>query len=320
MAGILVFCENDDTTVELLSKGKELKSALGGQVGALVLGVAPEEKAKQLLAYGADTLYVARGDVFASINADIYSDAIAQAANNYGLDTVLVGSTRAGKEIAGMVAQRLGAGCVTDAIDIKLKDGALLVDRYCLGGATIASLTVKTPKQVISVMPRTFEASAKGLEQSQVVAFSPTLQPPKQNVVEKQEKKGESTPIEAAETLVCIGRGINDKKDLPMIEELAKAMQGEIGCTRPLTHDIQWYPESREVGLSGKKCKPALCLSIGISGQIQHTVGIRNAKIIAAINKDKNAPIFKTADYGIVADLYDVVPKLTQKIQAMGSK
>jgi electron transfer flavoprotein alpha subunit len=111
-----------------------------------------------------------------------------------------------------------------------------------------------------------------------------------------------------------VGRGLAKKEDISVIEDLAKAVKGEIGCTRPLSHEIRWFPEDREVGLSGKKTKPNLCFSIGISGQIQHTVGIRDSKIIVAINKDKNAPIFKIADYGIVGDLYEVIPKIIEEI------
>jgi electron transfer flavoprotein alpha subunit len=214
----------------------------------------------------------------------------------------------------------MGAGCVTDATDIKIRDGQLVIDRYSFGGSTVASIVVKTAQQVISVMPRTFELAPKTATQGKIITFVPEVKAPRVNVIERQEKQGEATPIEEAETLVCIGRGVADRKDLPMIEALAKSLKAEIGCTRPLTHEWSWFPESREVGLSGKKCKPALCLSLGISGQIQHTVGIRTSKIIAVINKDKNAPIFKTADYGIVADLYEVAPLLTQKILSLSAK
>ena len=318
MAGILVFSEKDDTAFELVSKGRQIKG--DGRLAALVLADASEEKAKQYFAYGADVVYMAKPDVSTHVDAHLCADAIARAIDTYGFGLVLIGSTRAGKEIAAMVAQRLGVGCVTDAIDINIRDGKLVVDRYSFGGSTVASLVVKTARQVISVMPRTFELAPKTAAQGEIVTFAPEVGTPKVKVVDRQEKKGESTPIEEAETLVCIGRGIADKKDIPMIEALTRSLKAEIGCTRPLTHEWMWFPESREVGLSGKKCKPSLCLSLGISGQIQHTVGIRTSKIIAAINKDKNAPIFKTADYGIVADLYDVVPKLTRKIIALAGK
>ena len=317
MAGILAFSEKDDTLLELISKGKEIKG--GAKLAALLLSKATQERAKQCFSYGADTVYLATQDMPAGADAGAYANVIAETAENDGFDLILVGSTRSGKVIAGMLAQRLGAGCITDAIGIKEENGNLVADRYSLGGNTVASLVINTPKKVIAVMPRALQLGASVDVSGETITLSLTLAAATSNLVQRQEKQGESTPIEEAETLVCIGRGLAAQKDIPIIEEFARALKAEIGCTRPLTHDWQWFPESREVGLSGKKCKPSLCFSVGISGQIQHTVGIRTAKIIVAINKDKNAPIFKVVDYGIVGDLYDVVPRLTKKIQALST-
>ncbi len=138
-------------------------------------------------------------------------------------------------------------------------------------------------------------------------------------MVEQRKKTGESVDIESAETLVCVGKGVSNKEDLAMLNEFCTALKGELGCTRALSSDYHWISEDRMVGISGKRCKPKLHVSIGISGQIQHTVGIMSSKLIVAINKDKEAPIFKIADYGIVGDLYQVVPKLAQKIKALGT-
>jgi electron transfer flavoprotein alpha subunit len=319
MAGILVFCESYDTALELVSKGKELKSIVGGKLAALLVEKTNEEKVKQYFSYGADTVYQTTGSS-AITDSLSYAKVIAQTANSYNFDLVLVGSTRTGKEIAAITAQILGAGCITDATDLKLKDGNLLAERYLFGGSTVASVSINTPKKVIAIMPRAFPLAAPSGGSGETVSFTPEGISQKVTLVQRQEKQTDSTPIEEAESLVCIGRGLAKKEDITIIENLAKALKAEIGCTRPLTHDWQWLSENREVGLSGKKCKPALCVSIGISGQIQHTVGIRNSKVIVAINKDKNAPIFKTADYGIVADLYDVVPRLTKKFQVLTSK
>jgi electron transfer flavoprotein alpha subunit len=319
MAGILVFCESYDTALELVSKGKELKSIVGGKLAALLMENTTEEKVKQCFSYGADTVYLVTG-MPAATDSFSFAKAIAQTANSHSFDLVLVGSTRTGKEIAAIVAQILEAGCITDATDLKINNGTLLAERYSFGGSTVASVSINTPKKVIAIMPRAFPLAAPSGGSGETVNFTPDGISQKVTLVQRQEKQTDSTPIEEAESLVCIGRGLAKKEDITIIESLAKSLKAEIGCTRPLTHDWQWLSENREVGLSGKKCKPALCVSIGISGQIQHTVGIRNSKVIVAINKDKNAPIFKTADYGIVADLYDVVPRLTKKFQALTSK
>jgi len=315
MAGVLVFSEKDDIALELASRSKELKTSVGGKLAALVLGRPDAERAGRLFSYGVDTAYHGQPDIPSDSAA--FAQAIAQVAKEHGFDTILIGSTRTGKEVAAMVAQSLGAGCITDATDLRVKDGILLVDRYTFGGSTVASASISSAVKVIAAMPKAFPLGAPAPSQGEIVAFAPQLIPTGTNVLQRQDRQGESTPIEEAEALLCIGRGLANQKDIPMIEAMAKALKAEIGCTRPLTHDWQWFPESREVGLSGKKCKPTLCVSVGISGQIQHTVGIRSARIIAAINKDKNAPIFKTADYGLVADLYDVVPRLTKKFQAL---
>ncbi len=315
MAGTLVFSEKDDTALELISKGKELKTSIGGRLAAFVTGKVDGQRAGRSFSYGAETVFTSPEDM-PSDSATI-AQALTQIAKAHGFDVILVGSTREGKEVAAMTAQSLGAGCITDATDIRAKDGQLEIDRYTLGGSTVATAAIKSSVKVIAAMPKAFQLGNPTQSSGETVAFSLQLMPSGTKLVQRQEKQGESTPIEEAETLLCIGRGLANQKDIPMIEALAKAIKAEIGCTRPLTHDWQWFPESREVGLSGKKCKPTLCLSVGISGQIQHTVGIRSSRIIAAVNKDKNAPIFKTADYGLVADLYDVVPRLTKKFQAL---
>jgi electron transfer flavoprotein alpha subunit len=225
-------------------------------------------------------------------------------------------STKRGKEVAPRVAQKLGAGCVTDATAVEVRDGNLLVSRYALGGNTVASEFIKTPHKVISVMPKTFELGAKEARQGEVVTVDLDLKEPRTRVVERREKIGEAVNLEEAEVLVCIGRGLAKKEDLGIIEELARTIGAEIGCTKTLCTDYQWLSEDRLVGLSGKKTSPRLVISIGISGQIQYTVGIRGARITVAINKDSNAPIFALSDYGIVGDLYQVVPKLVEVLQA----
>lgn len=315
MAGILVFSEKDDTALELVSKGKGLITTVGGKLAAFVPGKSDSGKAGRFFSYGAEAVFQAPQEMPA--DSPSYAQALTQIAQAHGFEVILIGSTREGKEVAAMVAQSLAAGCITDATDIRAKDSDILIDRYTFGGSTVASAVIKSAVKVIAVMPKAFPVGTPAQSHGESIPFSPRLMPSGTRLVQRQEKQGESTPIEEAETLLCIGRGLANQKDIPLIEALAKSMKAEIGCTRPLTHDWQWFPESREVGLSGKKCKPTLCLSVGISGQIQHTVGIRSSRIIAAINKDKNAPIFKTADYGLVADLYDVVPRLTKKFQSL---
>ena len=165
-------------------------------------------------------------------------------------------------------------------------------------------------------MPKTFELGTKEARQGETIIADLDLKEPRTRIVEQREKAGEAVNLEEAEVLVCIGRGLEKKEDLEIIEEFAKALGAEIGCTKTLCSDYQWLSEDRMVGLSGKKTSPRLVFSIGISGQIQYTVGILGARIAVAINKDDQAPIFALSDYGIVGDLYEVVPRLTQQLRS----
>ena len=148
----------------------------------------------------------------------------------------------------------------------------------------------------------------------EIISVPLQLAPSTTKVVEQRPKVRGAINIEEAEVLVCVGRGLKNKDDLALIHTLADKLRGLVGCSRPISHDYHWLTEDQMIGLSGKEVSPRLYLSVGISGQIQHTVGIMNAKTVVAINNDQNAPIFKVADYGIVGDLYQVVPKLIDRI------
>jgi electron transfer flavoprotein alpha subunit len=324
MAEILVFSEKDDLAFELVSKGQEFGAALNMELAAALLGdgagarACPElcRRADEYFAYGADRVYVAEHPALADFHAETFAEALYQIAQQNDAQVLLLASTKRGKELAPRVAQKLGAGCVTDATAVEVQGGNLLVSRYALGGNTVAAEFIKTPHKVIAVMPRTFELGAKEARQGEVVTADLDLKGPRTRIVGRQEKAGEAVNLEEAEVLVCIGRGLEKEEDLEIIEELARALGAEIGCTKTLCTDYQWLAEDRLVGLSGKKTSPRLVISVGISGQIQYTVGIRGARIAVAINKDSNAPIFALSDYGIVGDLYQVVPKLLEALQA----
>ncbi len=319
MLNILVFSEIEEIAFELLSWCGKVKENTNAKVNAVILGKNAKEKAELYFSYGADKVYCSEDTLLTDFYADVYAEALYQVINIYSPELLLIGSTRRGKELAPRVAQKWSAACITDAIALDLKDEELVVSRYTLGGATISTGVLKARHKVVSVMPKTFELGTKEPILGEVVVVSLKLQDSKLNIVERKTKQSETVNLEEAQTLVCVGRGLNKKEDLASVEALAKALNAEIGCTRPLSHDWQWLSEQREVGLSGKKCKPRLCVSLGISGQIQHTVGIRDAKIIVVINKDKSAPIFEIADYGLVGDLYEAIPLLLEKIHGVKS-
>jgi electron transfer flavoprotein alpha subunit len=314
--GILASSETSEGAFELLTKGREVSKALGIDLAGVVFGKS-ESDCQPYFEYGARKAVFVPQDSVGRLDAETYANVLFEISKESGPDILLLRSTRLGKETAGRVAQKLQAGCITDAIGLEMKGTDLVVNRYALGGNTVSSEIIKSPKKVISFMPRTFEAQ-KAPAQGEVVKLDLKFPKTRVELVELRKKTGETVNIESAETLVCVGKGITKKEDLEMVKELASLLGGELGCTRALSSDYHWISEDRMIGISGKRCKPKLDVSIGVSGQIQHTVGIMTSKLIVAINKDKEAPIFKMADYGIVGDLYQVVPKLVEKIKSTG--
>jgi electron transfer flavoprotein alpha subunit len=318
MSEILVFSEKDETAFELVSKSREFAKELGAKVSAVLLGEGAAGKASDYFAYGADKVYVSEHSSLKDFYVGTYAEALRQIAEGGDVEFLLLGSTKRGKELAGRIAQKLDAGAVTDANDVRVSDGNLAANRYTYGGNTVATQVVTTPQKVISVMPKTFEVGPREDRQGEVVNVDLDLKDAGVKVVERREKAGDEVDLEGAETLVCVGRGVQKREDLAMIEELARLLGAEIGCTKTPASDWEWFSEERMVGLSGKKCKPKLYVSVGISGQIQHTVGVLDSKIIVTVNKDENALMFNITDYGIVGDLYDVVPKLNEKLKSLG--
>jgi electron transfer flavoprotein alpha subunit len=315
MTEILVYSDIDGTALELVSAAVKFAQELGATVSVALLGKGAAGKAEEYFSYGADKAYVSEHPALSDFYVGTYAEALRQIVEGGDAEFVLLGSTKRGKELAGRLAQKLGAGAITDANAVRVRDGNLETSRYSYGGNTVASQVITSAKKVISIMPKTFELGAKEARQGEVVSVDLDLADPAVKVVERREKAADQVNLEEAEVLVCVGRGVQSKEDLPMIEELARHLHGEVGCTKTPASDWQWFSEERMVGLSGKKCKPSLYVSIGISGQIQHTVGIVDSKIIVTVNKDDKAPIFNITDYGIVGDYATVVPALNEKLK-----
>lgn len=309
---VLVYSERRPVALELLT----FAAGLPGPVAVALLGTEAAGWAEDCFAHGAAKAYTADDPALGGLPADVVASALAQVVEQAGADVVLVGSTLRGREVAGRLAQKLGAGCVTDANGIRLEDGQVVTDRYALGGNTVATQVVTSARQVVAVMPQTIEAQPKGSGGGEVVPMALALSPSPVRVVERRPKEAGGVDVESAEVLVCVGRGLNEQQDLEMVQALADALGGVVGCTRPVSHDLHWLPESQMVGISGKTASPRLYVGVGVSGQIQHAVGIMGAKVTVAVNKDKSAPVFQVADYGIVGDLYEVVPKLTERLKA----
>ncbi len=314
MADILVYSEKTGAALELVAKGREWAAELGLGLSAACLGAGAAEAVSALAAHGADRIFVSDA-AFDGLPADTVAAALAAAAAEAGATVVLIASTRRGKELAGRVAQKLGAGCVSDVNALTLENGELVADRYAYAGATVAREVITTAVKVFAVMPKTFAVGDPVAGAGAVVPL-PAPAASAVKVVDRRAKEGEAVDLTAAPRIVGVGRGFAARDDLRLGVELADALHAELACTKSLA-DFEWLPESRIVGLSGAKTKPDLYLAVGVSGQIQHTVGVSSARLIAAVNTDKEAPIFALADYGIVGDLYVVVPALVAKLQSL---
>jgi len=246
-------------------------------------------------------------------NPGLVSHFVKQALLDIATDTGVEHGDPGSRDDWARLAQKLGAGCVTDVNALVVEGDDLVAGRYAFGGATVAREKVTTPVKVFAVMPKTFSAEGATAGAGAVQTPSLTVES-RVKVVDKRAKEGDHVNLDAAPLIVGVGRGFNAREDLALGDELAGALGAVVGCTKSLA-DFEWLGEDRIIGLSGAKTAPDLYLSVGISGQVQHTVGVSSAKLIAAINKDKDAPIFKLADYGIVGDLFEVVPRLTEEVK-----
>jgi electron transfer flavoprotein alpha subunit len=318
MSGILVYSELESITLGLLTKGRSLAAEMSESLGVVLLSEGAKW-ADACFAHGANRAYAGDDPALTVFQAGVYADALAQIVAQAESDIILMAATRRGRELAPRLAQKLSAGCVTNATRLALEEGRLVTERRALGGNTVSRETITSPKQVIAVTPGLFDAQPGGEAAGEMVKVTLELEASATKLVERRPKEAGGVNVEEAEVLVCIGRGLSEESDLPMIQELAAELGGVVGCTRAISHEYHWLSEDQMVGLSGKVSSPNLYIGIAISGQIQHTVGILDSKVIVAINKDKNAPIFKMADYGIVGDLYQVVPRLIEQLSGRHS-
>ena len=234
-----------------------------------------------------------------------YSEALKEIYVEKGAEAVLMESSAKGVAVASMLSAKLGIRCVSDVKAIE--DG--FVKRSALGAAE-AKVRIAKPF-VLCIKPGSFE-KAEGKENGEVKTIEKSYES-KITLKEFRERE-KGADISEAEVVVCAGRGVKKKEDLAMLEELAKLLNGAVGVSRPLSADLKWMPNW--IGMSGITVKPKLYVGVGVSGQIQHVAGIRDSKIIVAINSDPKAPIFENADYGIVGDLYEVLPKLIEKLRS----
>jgi electron transfer flavoprotein alpha subunit len=308
-----IYSNDPKLAYELIAKSKEL----GFRAVVWALGEKVENP-EQYLHRGADAVHYVESPALAHHPVDVVAQVLAAAVPAAGAQCVFIGGNRHGKELAPYLAAKLDAGMVSFAIAArKGGDGKLEFDRMFMGGKTIATEVPQSPVVVATFATRLFEPlpadpARKG---EGVTKHAMDLAPSKVKVAAVKQRQAAGVNLEEAPIVVGAGRGFKSKDDLKLAFELAQTLGGQVGCSRPLATDLGWLTDEYWIGLSGKEVKPKLYVAAGISGQIQHTTGIRGSKVIVAINTNKDAPIFKQADYGIVGDLYKVLPALNAAIK-----
>ncbi|MBS7637862.1 electron transfer flavoprotein subunit alpha/FixB family protein [Candidatus Bathyarchaeota archaeon] len=306
--GVMVYSEDKELELQLLRKGREFADKLNGPLSTVSLSREPID-ADELIRYGADRVFLYKDPGF-DLDIETYRAALLMAVKRASPEVILIGSTRRGRELAPRIASALGTGCMTECIELEIDErGDLLARRLVYGGSAVALERSRNRPHVATVPPRVFRRAEPSERTGEVMELGIEKPKPRTIVVERREKSRGGEALENARIIVAAGRGFRRREDLKLLEELARVLGAEIGCTRPLAADNGWLNEW--IGISGHKVKPQLYIACGISGTVQHLAGIRDSQVIVSINKDESANIFQASDYGLVGDLYTILPLLT---------
>jgi len=313
--GLMVFAEQREGKIhpvsyELLGKGTEIAKKLGIEVSALLLGSNMGDEVKELIYYGAQKVYYIDNPVLRDFDVLNYKHNICRLVNQVKPETLLVGATHLGRSLAPRVAAALSTGLTADCTSLEVGDeGNLIQIRPAFSGNILAHIWTTTRPQMATVRYKVMQKLARDTSRKGEIIRKDAAIVDSVLKIASKESAG-SINIAEADVIVCGGRGLKSAADFSLIKDLADAMGGVVGCTRPIVDD-GWVGKEHQVGFSGNTVKPKLYVAVGVSGSPQHLAGMRDSDVILAINADPSAPIFKVADYGIVGDLYEVLPKLT---------
>ena len=316
MAEVLVLVEHSGGEVKKVSCELLTAAARLGEPAAVWTGPGAEQGRERLAEFGAARVYVADSGEFADYVVAPKAELLASLVAEKSPAAVLVAGTTEGKEIAGRLAVKTGSGVLTDAVDVTAgPDGTPVAEHANFGGAITVHARVARGTPIIAVRPNAVSAvPAPGAAELIPVAFTASEAARAARVTEHvTAEKGERPDLTEAQIVVSGGRGTGSAEGFKIIEDLADALGAAVGASRAVT-DAGWYPHQFQVGQTGKTVSPQLYAAIGISGAIQHRAGMQTSKTIIAVNKDPEAPIFEIADYGIVGDLFTVVPQLIEEI------
>jgi electron transfer flavoprotein alpha subunit len=316
MAKVLVYAELNQgklqaIALELMAKAREL-----GDVEAVALGAGAREAAATLGKHGAKVVHVNEDKSFDDFVAEPATDALAALHAQGTADLMLFGFTTDSREVAGRLAARLGVGLISNAGDVVAKDGGFVAKVPYFGGAKLASMRANNRPAIVLIRPKSFEASEVG-GSAEIKELAATIgdASKRAHITERVVEASEKVKLEDARVVISGGRGMGGPDNFPLLEDLASALGGAVGASRAVV-DAGWVPYSMQVGQTGKSVRPGVYIAVGISGAMQHTVGMKASKVIIAINKDAEAPIMKMADLGVVGDALKIVPALTAAIKA----
>lgn len=315
---VLIFIDTAEghikkSSFEVLSYGSKIAEQAGSAAEAVVLGSVKDDLAA-LGKYGVKKIHHAASDALNHFDAQVYTKAIADVAIATGAKVIVFSNNISGKAIAPRLSARLKAGLVAGAVALPDTSNGFTVKKNVFSGKAFANVTVNTDVKIISLSPNAYQV-VTGEGTAEVVAANITAAPGKVTVTSTTKASGEIVLTEA-EIVVSAGRGMKGPENWGMIEDLAKTLHAATACSRPVA-DAHWRPHNEHVGQTGFAIAPNLYIAIGISGAIQHLAGVNRSKVIVVINKDPEAPFFKAADYGIVGDAFEVVPKLNEAIKKL---
>lgn len=305
-------------TFEIVSEGRRLADALGQELTVVLLGANIKDKAAELGQYGADKVLVADDARLKTYTTDAYVAVISELAKANEPALLLMGASVQGKDLSARLSANLGVGMAQDCTAFAVEDGNLVATRPIYAGKAYARLTFENSwPQMATARPKVMTANEPDSSKSaEVIDASFTLDDSviKTKVIEAVKDEGGKIDLTEADKIVSGGRGMKGPEGYKILEDLAGLIGASVGASRSAV-DAGWRPHTDQVGQTGKVVSPNLYIACGISGAIQHLAGMSTSKVIVAINKDEDAPIFQKADYGVVADLFDVVPALTEEIK-----
>jgi len=327
-SGVWVFAEQRNGKVnpvsyELLGEGRKLAQASGCELSVILLGWRIKDKAEELIQRGADRVYLVDSPQLKDFLVEGYTQALVELIREYRPEIVLGGATTLGRSLIPRVATKLRTGLTADCtgLEVDSENGFLLQTRPAFGGNIMATIICPNHRpQMATVRPKvTREAPADQKRDGEVILkeIKSDRLSSSTRLLRAVKEEGETANIAEADIIVSGGRGLGDPSNFALIEELAKTLEGAVGASRAAV-DAGWIPYSHQVGQTGKTVCPKLYFACGISGAIQHLVGMQSAKVIVAVNKDPEAPIFKVATYGMVGDLFQVIPALIKRIKKTG--